>query len=66
MADTVQVPIELLKKMAHAREAMLAFEDELEDFLLSQDGDLLASLAEARNQHLRGEVRPFPDIRSER
>ena len=35
--DTLAIPISLLQKMSEALELFAAFQDELEDYLLSQD-----------------------------
>jgi hypothetical protein len=59
MADTVEVPISLLQRMARATEAFESLEEELEDFLVSQDRALIERLKKARESHLRGELRPF-------
>ena len=40
--DTVFIPVSLLQKMSEAAQAFEAFQDELEDYLLSQDTALLA------------------------
>lgn len=63
MDDTVEVPISLLQKLSDANEAFHALEEELEDFLISQDTELLSRLERARTQHEGGELRPFSDIR---
>ncbi len=65
MADTVEVPISLLQRMAKAREAFESLDEELEDFLVSQDKDLIERLKKARESHLSGELRPFCPIRNE-
>jgi len=59
----VSVPKSLLRKMEKASAAFQAFEDELEDFLISQDTELLERLRRARQDHLSGNVRPFEEIR---
>jgi hypothetical protein len=64
MADTVQVPISLLQRMAEATEAFESLEEELEDFLMSQDKTLIERLTQARESHLKGNLRPFRPIRN--
>lgn len=64
MKDTVQVPVALLRKMSRAGQAFQDLEEELEDFLISQDPRLLSSLEKAREQHRAGNVRPFSRVQS--
>ncbi len=63
MADTVEVPLSLLHKMAEASEVFHALEEEFEDFLLSRDKELLSRLEAARTHHHAGNTRPFAEIR---
>ncbi len=62
MSETVEVPVSLLKRMVEAREALAGLEEELEDYLIAQDPDLLTRLERARGQHQRGELRPFAEL----
>jgi len=57
--DTVTVLFFLLQKMAGAARALEAFQDNLEDYLLSQDAGFLARMRQARVHHLEGETRPL-------
>ena len=64
MTETVKVPVSVLRKMAEASEAFQVLEDELEDFLISQDSKLLSRLRRARAAHRKGKVRPFSQVRN--
>ncbi len=63
MAETVEIPISLLQKLSEAGEAFHVLEEELEDFLISQDAELISRLERARSQHEAAELRPFCDMR---
>jgi hypothetical protein len=65
MVKSVEVPVSLLKKMARAAEAFSQFEDDLEDYLLSQDPQFVARMREARAAHLAGRVRSLADLKQE-
>lgn len=64
MSETVQIPVSLFRKMVEANEAFHDFEDELEDYLISQDENILSRLRKAQESHLEGKIRPFSDIQS--
>ncbi|MBI2916523.1 MAG: hypothetical protein HYY01_00890 [Chloroflexi bacterium] len=61
MAETVEVPLSLIKKMARAADAFAQLEDELEDYLLAQNPEFVSRMREARAAHLAGNVRPLAD-----
>lgn len=63
MSETIQVPVALLERLAQAGEAFRALEDELEDFLMSQNEVLMARLQGSREEHSAGKLRSFSDIR---
>lgn len=42
-----------------------AYQDELEDYLLSQDSDSLARMHQARAHHLEGKTRTLDDLKHE-
>lgn len=65
MAKTVEVPVSLLRSMARAADVFARFEDELEDYLLSQDARFVSRMREARAAHLAGKVRPLDDLKKE-
>ncbi len=54
MGRSVEVPVSLLKRMARAAEAFSQFEDDLEDYLLSQDPKFLTRMREARAAIMAG------------
>lgn len=63
--ESVSVPVSLLKKMLEAARAFGAFEDELEDYLLSQDAAFVARMRQARAHHLESEARPLDALKRE-
>jgi hypothetical protein len=63
--DTVSVPVSLLQKMSKAAQAFEAFQDELEDYLLSQDAAFLARMRQARTHHVEGETRSLDVLKQE-
>ncbi|HLF09470.1 MAG TPA: hypothetical protein VI789_09025 [Dehalococcoidia bacterium] len=65
MANTIEVPISLLRKIARAGEAFSQLEDELEDYLLSRDDEFIARMRGARAAHLAGQTRPLADLKQE-
>ena len=62
MGETVEIPVSLLRKRAEASEAMREVEEELEDYVISQDTELLSRLERARQQHRGGIMRPFAEL----
>lgn len=65
VTDTVSIPVSLLQKMSEAAQAFEVFQDELEDFLLSQDAAFLARMRQARAHHLKGETRSLDVLKQE-
>lgn len=63
MSGSVEIPIELLEKVFEAGQAFQRLEDELEDYLITKDEALLEHLKASRKEHLKGNVRPFSEIR---
>jgi len=63
--DTLAIPISLLEKMSEALELFVAFQDELEDYLLSQDAAFLARMRQARAHHRKGETRSLESLKQE-
>ncbi len=63
--DTVSIPTSLLLKMSKAAQAFEAFQDELEDYLLSQDNGFVARMRQARAHHLNGETRALDLLKQE-
>ena len=64
--ETVAVPSSLLHKMSEVALGIEAFQDELEDYLLSQDPGFLEQMRRARAHHREGETRPLDDLKPER
>jgi hypothetical protein len=65
MAETMEIPVSLLRKLAEAARAFEELEDELEDYLLANDSELLDRMRQARAEHLSGNVRPLSDLKAE-
>lgn len=65
MPKTVAVPESLLKTLSRATQAFHELEDELEDFLLTNDPEFLAKMRSARASHLSGKTRPLNDAKKE-
>jgi hypothetical protein len=63
--DRVSIPIALLQKISEAARAFETFQDELEDYLLSQDAAFLAQMRQARVHHLKGETRSLDLLKQE-
>lgn len=64
MAETVEVPLSLLMKLAEAARAFEELEDELEDYLLGSDGEVVARVRQARVEHVSGRVRPLSELKA--
>lgn len=65
VVDTLAIPISLLEKLSEALELFVAFQDELEDYLLSQDAAFLARMRQARAHHRKGETRSLASLKQE-
>jgi hypothetical protein len=63
--DTVSVPSSLLRRMSEAVQAFEELQDELEDYLVSQDASFLARMEQARAHHLEGKTRALADLKHE-
>jgi len=63
--ESLSVPVSLLEKMAEAAWALEAFEDELEDYLLSQNAAFVARMRQARAHHVEGEARTLDALKHE-
>lgn len=64
--DRVSIPVSLLKRISEAAQVFEEFQNELEDYLLSQDSDFVARMQQARTHHLEGETRSLGDLKQER
>lgn len=63
MAKTIEVPLTLLRKMARAADAFAHLEEELEDYLLAHDPEMIDQMRAARAAHLRGDVRDLSELK---
>jgi len=63
--ERVSVPVSLLEKMVEAARAFEAFEEELEDYLLSQGAAFVARMRHARAHHVEGEARLLDALKHE-
>lgn len=61
--DTVCVPVSLFRRMSEAVQAFEDLQDELKDYLLSQDAGFQARMQQARAHHLEGETRALEDLK---
>jgi hypothetical protein len=64
-AGLVSIPVSLLQKMSEAVEAIDGFQDELEDYLLSQDASFQVRMRQAREHHLAGKTRSLDELKHE-
>ena len=63
--DTISIPRSLLQRMSEAAQMFETFQDELEDYLLSQDNAFLTRMRQARTHHLKGETRSLDMLKQE-
>ena len=63
--ETLTVPVSLLEKMSEAAELVSEIQDELGDYLLSQNADFLERMRQARKHHQQGETRSLDDLKQE-
>jgi hypothetical protein len=61
----VSIPVSLLQKISEAAWALETFQDEFEDYLLSQDAAFVAQMRQARVHHLKGETRSLDVLKQE-
>ena len=62
--STVTVPVELLERLLEHSESLLEASDELEDFFIAHNPDMLAKLRQARQEHLAGNLISFEDLKA--
>jgi hypothetical protein len=65
MQKTVEMPVSLISKISRAAKAFEEVEDELEDYLLSQDPKFLEKMHKAKKAHLAGKTRSLKDLKKE-
>ena len=63
MAQTVTIPVSVLKKLQTAARAAVEAQDSLEDYLLSTDKQFLARMRAARASHRARQTRPLSLIK---
>ena len=61
--ETLTVPVSLLEKMSEAAELVSEIQDELEDYLFSQNADFLERMRQARKHHQQGETRSLDALK---
>ena len=64
-AGMISIPVSLLHRMSEAVQVLEEFQDELEDYLLSQDTAFLERMRQARAHHLNGKTRTLDDLKHE-
>lgn len=62
MSETLQIPSRLVQKWVEVSAELGELQDELEDFLISRNPQLIRKLRKARREHLAGKVRPYDDL----
>lgn len=65
MSKTVQIPASLIEKILNVAGELEALQDDLEDYLLSQDEEFIEKMREARKQHVKGNTRPLEELKRE-
>ncbi|HEV2350407.1 MAG TPA: hypothetical protein VG028_11235 [Terriglobia bacterium] len=65
MGETVQVPIELVRRFEHASEAFDELQDAFEDFLIAHNPAFLRRLRKARREQLSGKTRSWEEFKRE-
>ena len=65
LLKTISVPQKLLSSMIDAQRKWEEFSDEFEDFLLSLDERFIKKMERAREEHLKGNVRDFQELKRE-
>ena len=63
--DNVVLPQELFSSMMELQRKWQHFSDELEDFLISRDTDLMKKIKASRQEHLAGKTRPLSKLKEE-
>ncbi len=65
MQKTIDVPVSLIGKISRAAAAFEELEDEMEDFLLSNDPEFLEKMRRARKSHAAGKTRPLKALKKD-
>jgi hypothetical protein len=61
--DKITIPLSLLHKMSDAARAFEEFQDDLEDYLISQDDSLITRIRQARAHHLEGQIHSLDELK---
>lgn len=62
MSEILQIPSRLVKRLAQVCAEFEELNDQLEDFLISRNPQLLRELRKARREDLAGKTRPYNDL----
>lgn len=65
MNQTLQIPSHLMKRLAEICVEFEELHDELEDFLISHNPQLMRKLRKARREDLAGKTRPYDRLARE-
>ena len=65
MRQSVEIPVQLFKKLVQASEVSTICNNAFEDYLISINSLLLRKLRKARPEHLAGKTRPSVDLKHE-
>jgi len=63
--QSVEIPVELFRKLIQTGEALDDLHNAFEDYLISINSPLLRKLRKARREHLAGKTRPFAELKRE-
>jgi hypothetical protein len=56
---TIEVPVELIKKMDKTVKTIENFTEEFEDFILAKDKNFIEKMHKARKEHVSGNTKSF-------
>ena len=62
---TVEMPIDLVKKMDRAVKTIENFTDEFEDFILANDKKFVDKMRKAKKEHLAGHTKSFDVLKQD-
>ena len=62
--SNVTIPSDLLEQLLDRSESLVGIFEQLEDFYMSRNPGLIKKLREARDQHLKGDIAPFADLKN--
>ena len=61
--STITLPANMIEQLLERSESFFGAFDELEDFYMSRNPELIKKLRYARDQHLKGDLLPFSDLK---